>query len=95
MADRKPTIPVVVEDEQEKEIIANAARAAGYDNPGAYIRALLQRDGVVIKQQVRGGWRGADRTEIEQPVLARQTDIRNGGSTVLCIDIGNTLEHTT
>ena len=95
MADRKPKVEVVVEDELEKKAVADAAARAGYDNPGAYIRALLQREGVPLRQQQRGGWRGDNKEEegnTLNPVATKREPIgeRSG---LLCIETANTLEH--
>lgn len=92
MAERKPKVEVVVEDELEKKAVADAAARAGYDNPGAYIRALLQREGVPLRQQQRGGWRGETREEepvTPDPVPTRRAPISDR-SGLLCIDTTNT-----
>lgn len=89
MAERKPKIEVVVEDEQEKLAVARAAEQAGYDNPGAYVRALLRREGVPLRQQQRGGWRGEpkeEQVETSSPHAAVSPDT----SGLLCVETADT-----
>lgn len=89
MAERKPKVEVVVEDEQEKKAVAEAAERAGFDSPGEYIRALLQREGVSLRQQQRGGWRGRAK-EGDIDALVQRGTVPSDSSGLLCIELANT-----
>lgn len=49
---------VNVVDKSEADRLHTAARERGYNSFGAWIRALLKREGVELTEISRGGWRG-------------------------------------